>query len=109
MSPAASRVSGRVTLMRDRMRPATGTSYWMDRPRSPRAARPIHSRYCTANGRSSPIDALSRATASGLPSVPRMIIAASPGRIRITTNTRTETKKRVTASATTLRAMYRRN
>ena len=71
--------------LRIRRRPAgrTGSSG----PRSPRSARPSQSTYCTASGRFSPIASRRRSVASGLPSVPMMSAAGSPGRTRTTTKT----------------------
>src|SRR3990172_3524878 len=105
MRKAAIRVRGTVTGSRLRISAPTGTSYWIERPRSPQSALPIHSAYWTGSGRLSPIASRSRAAASGLASVPMMISAGSPGRTRITTKTRIETKKRVAASAAALRRM----
>src|SRR5262245_26454930 len=108
MRAAAMSVSGSVTESRDRMRPATGTSYWMERPRLPRRAPPIHSTYWTGSGRSRPIDARRRATVSGEASMPSMRMAGSPGRTLTTTKTSAETKRRVAAIAATLLRMRRR-
>ncbi len=108
MKSAASPMSGSVTGSRLTIRRPTGTSYWIEVPRSPRSAPPSQSAYCTTSGRFKPIASRSRAVASGLPSVPMMTCAGSPGRMRITTKTRTETKKRVATNAATLRSTYRR-
>src|SRR5215470_1459038 len=108
MSAADIRVSGTVTGRRLRIRRPTGTSYCSDTPRSPRTARESHSPYWTRIGRFSPSASRSRAAASGLPSGPMITRAGSPGRTRTTTNTRTETTKRVATNAATLLAMYRR-
>ena len=108
MNTAASPVSGSVTGRRLTMSRPTGTSYWIDTPRSPRRARPSHSAYCTTSGRFRPSDSRRRAAASGLPSVPMIRSAGSPGRMRMTRKTSTETKKRVATSAATLRRTYRR-
>src|SRR5438094_4730095 len=108
MRTAAITVSGSVTGSRLRIKRPTGTSYWSDTPRSPRAARKSHSAYWTRMGRFSPSDSRSRAATSGLPSAPMITSAGSPGRTRTTTNTRPETKKRVATNAATLLAMYRR-
>src|SRR5262249_54436068 len=93
---------------RERMRPPTGTSYWIDRPRLPWSAPPIHSTYWTGRGRSSPMEARSRATVSGEASRPSMRMAGSPGRTRTTTKTSTDTKRRVATMAATLLRMKRR-
>src|SRR5262245_12330023 len=106
MKPAASSVRGSVTPRRETMSALTGTSYWIERPRSPRRPWPTHSTYWTQIGRSRPIARRSRAAASGLPSVPRMISAGSPGSTRITTKTRIETKNSVATRAAMRRATY---
>src|SRR5213593_3802351 len=108
MKAAASSVSGSVTGSRLMISRPTGTSYWIDTPRSPRTAWASQSTYWTTRGRSSPSDVRSRAVASGLPSVPMMTCAGSPGRTRITTKTRRDTTKRVATSAALLRSRYRR-
>jgi hypothetical protein len=102
MRAAAIKVSGRVTERRDRMSPATGTSYWRDRPRLPRRASPIHSTYCTGRGRSRPMDARRRATVSGEASKPSITRAGSPGNTRTMRKTSTDTKRRVASMAATL-------
>src|SRR5688572_13875636 len=107
MKLAASSVSGSVTGSRLTINRPTGTSYWIDVPRSPRTAPASHSTYWTGSGRSRPSDRRSRSSVSGLPSVPRISSAGSPGSTRTTTNTTAETKKRVTANAATLRTTYR--
>src|SRR6185503_8152256 len=109
MKPAASRVSGRVTVRRERIRVPTGRSYWMERPRSPRRAWPTQRAYWTGIGWSRPRACRTRATESGLASSPRMMRAGSPGRTRTTTNTSSETKRRVTARAATRRTTWRCN
>ena len=90
------------------MRRETGTSYWIDTPRSPASARRSQSAYWTTSGRLRPSASRRRTTASGLPSVPMMISAGSPGSTRITTNTSAETKKRVATSVATRLSTYRR-
>src|SRR5713101_6181488 len=109
MSAAAIAVRGSVTGRRERIRPATGTSYWIERPRSPATARPTHRTYWTGTGRLRPSDSRRRATASGLASMPSMMRAGSPGSTRTTTKTSRETKTRVTSMAATLRRTCRRN
>ncbi len=109
MKAAAMRVSGNVTDRRETTSEPTGTSYWIERPRSPRNARPIHSTYWTTSGRLRPSDSRMRSTASGLPSVPTMTRAGSPGRTRTTMKTSRDTKRRVTASVATLLRTNRRN
>src|SRR5207245_1157641 len=106
MKAAASSVSGSVTGSRLMISRPTGTSYWIDTPRSPRTAWASQSTYWTTRGRSSPSDVRSRAVASGLPSVPMMTCAGSPGRTRITTKTRRDTTKRVATNAATLLLRY---
>src|SRR5215467_16183525 len=108
MRAAAIRVGGKVTERRERMSAATGTSYWIDRPRLPRRAPPIHSMYWTGTGRSSPMEKRRRATVSGEASRPSMRMAGSPGRTRTTTKTSTDTKRRVATMAANLLRMKRR-
>src|SRR2546425_1765123 len=108
MKSAARSVSGSVTGRRLRMRRPPGRSYWIDTPRSPRTAPASQSTYCTASGRFSPSASRSRAAASGLPSVPMIRAAGSPGSTRMTTKTSSETNTRVAMNAATLRRMYRR-
>src|SRR5439155_1425113 len=106
MPAAASSVSGSGTGSRLMISRPTGTSYWIDTRRSPRTAWASQSTYWTTRGRSSPSDVRSRAGASGLPSVPMMTCAGSPGRTRITTKTRRDTTKRVATNAATLLLRY---
>src|SRR5262245_58046941 len=106
MKPAASSVRGSVTPRRETMSALTGTSYWIERPRSPRRPWPTHSTYCTQIGRSRPIARRSCAAASGVLSVPRMISAGSPGSTRITTKTRIETKNSVATREARRRVTY---
>src|SRR5262245_28222540 len=108
MKAAASTVRGSVTARRLRTRRPTATSYWIDRPRSPRSAPPSHSTYWTGMGRSRPIACRSAAAASGLASVPMMRRAGSPGSTRTTVNTTRETTKRVARNATARRRISRR-
>src|SRR5262245_43741389 len=103
MKAAASTVRGSVTARRLRTRRPTATSYWIDRPRSPRSAPPSHSAYWTRMGRSRPIARRSAAAASGLASVPMMRRAGSPGSTRTTVNTSSETTKSVARNATARR------
>src|SRR5712692_5582322 len=105
---AAIAVSGSVTGRRLTIKAPTGTSYWSDVPSSPRRAALSQSAYWIASGRSSPMAARKRATTSGLASGPAMTSTGSPGSTRMATKTRTETKPRVTASATTRRTTYPR-
>src|SRR5712692_5326485 len=105
---AAIAVSGSVTGRRLTISAPTGTSYWSETPSSPRRAPPSQSAYWTTSGRPSPMAARKRATTSGLASGPAMTSTGSPGSTRIATKTRTETKPRVTASATTRRTTYPR-
>src|SRR4029077_2249939 len=109
MKPAASRVSGRVTVRRERIRAPTGRSYWIDRPGPPRRARPTHCTYWTGTGWSRPSAWRTRATESALASSPRMMRAGSPGSTRTTTKTSRETKRRVIARAPTRRITYSSN
>src|SRR5205809_363669 len=108
MRHAASSVSGIVTGSRLAMRRPTGTSYWIDTPRSPRSALQSQCAYWIAIGRFSPIASRSRAAASGLPSVPMMMSAGSPGSTRTTTKTMRETKNRVATNAATRLRRWRR-
>src|SRR5687767_4131039 len=103
MHTAAMSASGSVTGSRLAMRRATGRSYWIEVPRSPRSARASQSAYCTTSGRSRPSEARRRAAVSALRSMPSMMSTGSPGSTRTTRKTRTETKRRVAASAATLR------
>src|SRR5215468_2254794 len=64
--------------------------------------------YWTGSGRSSPMEARSRATVSGEASRPSMRMAGSPGRTRTTTKTSTDTKRRVATMAANLLRMKRR-
>ncbi len=99
---AAISASGSVTGSRERIRRPTGRSYWIEVPRSPRAARASQSMYWSASGRSSPIAWRSLASVSGFDSTPRISVAGSPGSTRTTTKTSAERKKRVATKAATL-------
>src|SRR5207247_67310 len=94
MRHAASSVSGIVTGSRLAMRRPTGTSYWIDTPRSPRSALQSQCAYWIAIGRSSPIASRSRAAASGLPSLPTTMSAGARRTTRPTPNTKRETNNR---------------
>src|SRR5688572_3429526 len=107
MHTAAMSASGSVTGNRLAMRRATGRSYWIEVPRSPRRARASQSPYGTIKGRARPRAVRRRAAVSGLRSMPRMMSTGSPGSTRTTRKTRRETKRRVAASAATLRTTYR--
>src|SRR5687768_1227022 len=107
MKPAASKVRGSVTGSRLTISRPTGTSYWIEVPRSPRTAPASHSTYWTSSGRSRPSDRRSRSSVSGFRSTPRISSAGSPGNTRTTTKTRAETNRRVTANAVTLLKRYR--
>src|SRR5437867_6700936 len=108
MRTAAMNASGSVTGSRLTMSRPTGTSYWRDTPRSPRSALVSHSTYWRGIGRFSPSASRSRAAASGLPSGPMITSAGSPGSTRTTTNTSSETTRRVTTKAAARLAMYPR-
>ena len=80
-------MSGMVTRNRLAISPPMSSPETSERPRSPRRASSIQSKYCTTSGRLNPYSLRNCSSAVGVALTPRRDVAMSPGKTRNSTNT----------------------